>query len=255
MLLVLEGPVCRLPSSTARRESATALDGLVRASGHPPLVREDPFETLRGAAPLAFPAPYSDALRHALVATDRRPDVVTDVGEEAAARCLDGRRLGRLLRGGRGTGPLMPRPGRVARALEAAGVHAADALLVGGTPRAPATAEAAGVPFLGGAKGDEEREALSAAEAERSAAPLREAVKAIGPGAHVRSSGGCSAGVRAGARHASATGARWRVRSGRRRVRKLTVGARRRCRAPDHRGTARDRVTREDDRLDRRPDP
>ncbi|WP_019549762.1 HAD family hydrolase [Streptomyces sulphureus] len=215
VLLVLEGPVCRLFSPTARRELATALDDLVRAAGHPPLAREDPYETLRAAlaeptlrrdgtadqvaaaveraehaaAPLAFPAPYSDTLLHTLVATGRRPAVVTDVGEEAAARYLDGRRLGHLLaghlHGRRGTGPLMPHPGCVARALEAAGVHAADALLVGGTPKALEAAEAAGVPFLGCARGDEEREALTAAGAERSAASLREVVQAIDPGAHV----------------------------------------------------------------------
>ncbi|WP_157838606.1 hypothetical protein [Streptomyces xiaopingdaonensis] len=94
------------------------LDDLVGTSGHPPLVREDPYGTLhaaleepaprrngtagqaaaaveRAAAPLAFRA----VRRHAAAHPRRRgsPAVGTDVGEEAAARCLDGQRLGHLL--------------------------------------------------------------------------------------------------------------------------------------------------------------
>ncbi|MEU9207906.1 SAV_2336 N-terminal domain-related protein [Streptomyces sp. NPDC048415] len=144
-------------------EPAAPLEGyanphdLLRAlAGHslaPELRRElDRLEAR--AVPSASPIPYADPLVRALAATGRGPAVVADTSPRVVLSYLESRGLTDSVTGGvHGRSDdltlLMPNPDCLHRALDALGVAAPQAVLIGSTIAELTAANAIGLPFIG----------------------------------------------------------------------------------------------------------
>ena len=130
----------------------------------------------------AWPTPYADQLIQTLHATGHRLAITSDHSEAAITRYLRTRGLARLFAGhihgrGREATRLTPDPDCVLRALESTATPPERALFIGDSPRGLATAEAAGVAFLGYARDERTEATLRAAGAEHIVTSLLEAVR------------------------------------------------------------------------------
>lgn len=211
VLFDFDGPMCRLYVRHSAPAVAARLRTLLDARGASAEPENDPYAVLRAAArdaaagrleqhalvdvvkaltaeellatDTAWPTPYADQLVQTLHATGKRLALTSDHAEPAITRYLRTRGLAHLFAGhihGRDAAAtrLMSDADCVRRALESTETPAERALFIGDSPRALATADAAGVRFLGYARDEPSGAVLREAGAERLVTSLLEVVDA-----------------------------------------------------------------------------
>ncbi|MFJ6723748.1 SAV_2336 N-terminal domain-related protein [Streptomyces sp. NPDC091281] len=181
-----EAPTGRAPAAPAARATLTHPLDVLRIYAHDrvaPLLRDRLAALELTAAPDAPTTHHAVALIRELAGAGRRVAVVTDVSETAVRRHVAPYRL--PLDAVHGRGPdltrLTPDPAGPLGALDALGVAAADAVLVGATVAELTAAQRAGLRFVGLARNptvEQELRAAGCAVTVRSLAPLLEEVRA-----------------------------------------------------------------------------
>lgn len=220
VLFDFDGPVCRLFADRPAHSLAQRLRDLADELGSPRLLTPalrttaDPQQVLRGvaarrpapavldrlentlaqeeitAAGTARPTPYAAPLIAALTTRGHQVAIVTDSSPLAVGSYLQRHRLsgyvgGRVHGRTRETPLLKPHPDCLLRALASTGTRAGQALMIGDSPSDLEAARAAGVPFLGYARGTGEERELREAGAEKvvgSLEPVLTALIAAAPG-------------------------------------------------------------------------
>ncbi|MFD4686720.1 HAD family hydrolase, partial [Streptomyces sp. NPDC058461] len=181
-----EAPTGRAPAAPAARATLTHPLDVLRIYAHDrvaPLLRDRLAALELTAAPDAPTTHHAVALIRELAGAGRRVAVVTDVSETAVRRHVAPYRLPLDAVHGRGTDltRLTPDPAGPLGALDALGVAAADAVLVGATVAELTAAQRAGLRFVGLARNptvEQELRAAGCAVTVRSLTPLLEEVRA-----------------------------------------------------------------------------